>query len=81
MFVYIENAHNVSLYKPVFRYDGNSMEELENEIRKYLNIAEKQTVQIVMYDRRFGCTLRQVVTSLENIAENDIYIKLVMKWT
>lgn len=79
MLVYIENAHNIRLYKPVLYYNGNSIQELEDEIRNYLDIGQKRDIKVIMYDKRSGCSSRHMLTSLENQTMLDVYVKLKLE--
>jgi hypothetical protein len=38
MFVYLENAHNISSYKPVFQYNGDNIDDLVMKIKGYLEV-------------------------------------------
>lgn len=75
MFVYIENAHNISSYTPIFNYNGDSIDELVNEVKNYLQIPDKSKINVTIYDKRFGYISRHLLTSLSKDYE-DVYIKL-----
>ena len=75
MFVYLENAHNISSYKPVFQYNGDNIDELIVKIKGYLEVQTDSRLRIVVYDRRFGSTSRRILTNLHNVCE-DVYVVL-----
>ena len=76
IFVYIENAHNISIYKPYFQYEGSSISTLIGMVKNNLQIQDKPNIKIGVYDRRFGCVSRKEVVNLENLVGTDVYIRL-----
>ena len=75
MLVYIENAHNISAYKPIFHYHGNDINELISEVRNLLGIIDSK-IKCVIYNRRFGTIMRTELNNLENCIDTDVYIRL-----
>lgn len=76
MLVYIENAHNISAYKPIFHYDGNDIYELISEVRNFLGVCVDSKIKFVLYNRRFGSIMRTELFNLENYVGTDVYIRL-----
>jgi hypothetical protein len=75
MFVYIENALGISIYKPMFQFHGKSLKELEIAVFKHLNISNNLRARIDVYSARLGCLSRNRLTSLNTVTE-DVYIML-----
>jgi hypothetical protein len=75
MFVYLENALDISSYSPVFQYNGKSMEELEAMVFQFLNISNKNKIRICVYTGRVGYLKRKILSSL-NAAPEEVYIVL-----
>jgi hypothetical protein len=73
VFVYLDNAHNVSLYHPAMTYNGSNIEDLKIELRDRLGIPNK--VRIEVYDRRIGGFNRK---RLNDLPQNctDVYVLL-----
>ena len=73
VFVYLDNAHNVSLYHPVMTYNGSSLEDLKRELRDRLGIPSK--VSLDVYDRRIGGFNRKRLSTLPQDC-TDVYVLL-----
>ena len=73
VFVYLDNAHNVSLYHPVMIYSGNSLEELQKELRDRLGIPNR--VRMEVYNRRVGGFGRKRLSLLPQDC-TDVYVLL-----
>jgi hypothetical protein len=58
MDVYLENALDISIYKPAFSFYGGTVEELIDEIRSYLGILPSKRLILEIFDRRRGCISR-----------------------
>lgn len=76
MLVYIENAHNISAYKPILNYNGNDIYELISEVRNFLGICVDSKIKLIVYNRRFGTIMRTELNNLENYVGTDVYIRL-----
>lgn len=75
MLIYIENAHNISAYKPIFNYNGNDIYKLISEVRNLLGIIDSK-IKLIVYNRRFGSIMRTELNNLENYVGTDVYIRL-----
>lgn len=76
MLVYIENAHNISAYKPIFNYRGNDINELIDKVQNFLGIIVDNKIKFIVYNRRFGTIMRTELNNLENYVDMDVYIRL-----
>jgi hypothetical protein len=75
MFVYLENALDISIYKPVFQFHGKSKEELVSAVFQFLKVSNNSKLRVDIYSARLGCVNRKRVSSL-NAATDDVYIML-----
>ena len=78
VFVYLENALNVSIYHPILIYNGGRVDELKTEVLRYLNVRPQKKLRIEIFDRRLGCTnrkyLREIVQGI-----TDVYVQLKLE--
>jgi len=63
--IYIENLSGVMSNRILYTFHGQSITELDAELRQMLNIPSDVRVEI--YDKRFGFSNRKLVTSLESM--------------
>jgi hypothetical protein len=75
VFVYLENALNISIYHPVFTYNGGNMDELKMEVAKFLNMPAQKKLRIDAFDRRMGSTGRKYLRTLPQDI-TDVYVVL-----
>ncbi len=73
VFVYLDNAHNVSLYHPVMTFNGGNIDELKKELRDRMGIPEKVILEV--YDRRIGGFGRKRLSTLPQDI-TDVYVLL-----
>jgi hypothetical protein len=73
VFVYLDNAHNVSIYHPVMTYNGVAMDELKQALRDRLGIPDKVVIEV--YDRRVGGVHRKLLSALPQDC-TDVYVLL-----
>lgn len=73
VFVYLDNAHNVSLYHPVMKFDGGNLDELKKDLRDRLGIPNKVILEV--YDRRIGGFGRKRISALPHDL-TDVYVVL-----
>lgn len=73
VFIYLDNAHNVSIYRPVMTFNGAKLDDLKQELRDRLGIPEK--VNIEVYNRRLGGFNRKLLSSLPQDC-TDVYVLL-----
>ncbi len=73
VFVYVENAHNLSLYTPVLTYYGANLDELKTKLRTALSLPPR--IRVEVYDRRLGAMQRKLLKALpQNLT--DVYVLL-----
>jgi hypothetical protein len=73
VYVYIDNAHNVSLYHPVMTFNGGNLDELKRELRDRMGIPDK--VMLDVYNRRIGGLGRKLLSTLPQDL-TDVYVLL-----
>ena len=66
--IYIENLSNISHNQTLFTYRGNSVPELESDIRSRCSLPT--TVRLEVYDKRFGSFQRRRVASLNDLPKD-----------
>lgn len=64
MDVYFENALDISIYKPYFRFYGQTLQELALEIKDRLGIDAEAPLTIVFYNMRSGSSGRKQLQAL-----------------
>jgi len=64
--IYIENLSGVISSRVFYTFRGLSLTELDAELRQMLTIPS--SVRLDIYDKRFGCSNRQLVTSLDSMS-------------
>lgn len=74
VFVYLENAHDISIYSPIMNYNGGSLDELSVSIIEFLKV-ENNKIQIQFFDKRQGMSHRKRITSLP-AQLTDVYVML-----
>ena len=73
--VYLENALNISSYNHVFRFQGETLEELVQEVKDYLCLPTGHKVRCEVYNRRLGSFKRTLMKSLPHDCE-AVYVML-----
>ena len=66
--IYIENLSNIPHNQTLFTYRGNSVPELESNIRDHCFLSS--AVRIEVYDKRFGSFQRRRVASLNDLPKD-----------
>lgn len=66
--IYIENLSNIPHNQTLFTYRGNSVPELESDIRDRCFLSS--AVRIEVYDKRFGSFQRRRVASLNDLPKD-----------
>jgi hypothetical protein len=66
--IYIENVSNIPHNQTLFTYRGNSVPELESDIRNRCFLPT--TVRIEVYNKRFGSFQRHRVSSLNDLPKD-----------
>ena len=74
VFVYLENAHDISIYSPIMNYNGSSLLELTGRILDYLDVRHNK-VQLQFFDKRQGGAQRKRLSSLPEYL-TDVYVML-----
>ena len=73
VYIYLENAHNISIYHPIMTFNGGCLDELRQALRDHLGLPEK--LQLEVYNRRMGGSGRKRLSTLPQDL-TDVYVLL-----
>ena len=74
VFVYLENAHDISIYSPIMNYAGTSLHEMKVLILDFLKVKNNK-INLEFFDKRQGVFQRKRLSSLpEDLT--DVYVML-----